>query len=139
MSNRVKNLWNGASRRRVEISRVKQTPQELKSDNQGKTIMKHSSKLILSALLLTAGAVAAPASAAPLSSSLTLKNVQTATVDHVQWRHRHYGRRAYRAYGFVPGYRYGRRHRYHGSTNGSYRGCTGDQGTDSAYPSWACQ
>jgi len=92
-------------------------------------IMRTSLKILAPALFATMLSMAGPAGAAPLSSSLALKNSDAAAVETVQWRrhHRYYHR-----------YSSARRH-YRGSTNGSYRGCTGDEGTDSAFPSWQCQ
>ena len=52
----------------------------------------------------------------------------------------YYGDYGYDAYaydpGYAPGYVYARRYR---GNYGGYRGCTGDENVDSAYPSWACQ
>jgi hypothetical protein len=50
-------------------------------------------------------------------------------------RYYNYGDYGYGAYAYDPGYAYGPRYRNYGW----YRGCTGDENVDSAYPSWACQ
>ena len=82
------------------------------------------------ALCAAAGAVAlyaAPASAVQPSAPLALKSAQTQNVETVRWRHRS---RAYGAYARATGYRgYGERRR---------RGCSGEESTDAAFPSWMC-
>jgi hypothetical protein len=66
------------------------------------------------------------------SAPLALKSAQTQSVETVRWRHRYhsrwYGARgAYAAAGRYRGY--GERHR---------RGCSGEESTDAAFPSWMC-
>jgi len=48
----------------------------------------------------------------------------------------YYGDYGYGAYAYEPGYVYAPRYR---GNYGWYRGCTGDENVDSAYPSWACR
>jgi len=124
---------------------------------------------ILSVAAIAAGAswIAAPAGAAPLASSLAVKNADAATVESVQWRRWHRGRwigpaagfaagvaigsalapryydygypgynYGYGAYAYDPGYAYVPAPRYRSY---GYYGCTGDDSTDSSYPSWMCR
>jgi hypothetical protein len=107
--------------------------------------------------------IAGSAVAAPLSPSLALESADAGAVETVQWRRGHRGRwigpgagfaagvvigsaiapryydygyyGGYGAYAYDPGYVYAPRYRSYGG----YRGCTGDENVDSAYPSWACQ
>jgi len=124
---------------------------------------------LIAASALSAASVpwfAGSAAAAPLSPSLALKSADAAAVETVQWRRGHrgrwigpgagfaagvvigsaiapryynngyYGDYGYGAYAYEPGYVYAPRYR---GNYGGYRGCTGDENVDSAYPSWACR
>jgi len=107
--------------------------------------------------------IAGSAAAAPVSPSLALKNADAVSVAAVQWRRGHHGRWIGPAAGFAagvvigsalaprygydgdgayasdPGSAYVPARRYFGGNCGSYRGCTGDENVDSAYPSWMCR
>jgi hypothetical protein len=91
--------------------------------------------LCAAVLCATAGAVAlyaAPAGAVQPSAPLALKSADTQNLETVRWRHRYYSRsfRARGAYAAAGRYRgYGERRR---------AGCTGEESTDAAYPSWKC-
>jgi hypothetical protein len=131
--------------------------------------MRTSWKILAPALIAaTVPWLAGSAGAAPLSSSLSLKNADAAAVETVQWRRGHrgrwigpaagfaagvaigsafapryydygyYGNPGYGAYAYDPGYVYAPAPRYR-RDYGGYRGCTGDENVDSAYPSWACR
>jgi hypothetical protein len=92
-------------------------------------------KLCAAVLCAAASAVAlnaAPAGAVQPSAPLAFKSADTQNLETVRWRHRYhsrwYGARgAYAAAGRYRGY--GERHR---------RGCTGEESTDAAFPSWKC-
>jgi len=45
----------------------------------------------------------------------------------------------YGAYAYAPGYAYVPARRYPGYGSYGYYGCTGDDSTDSSYPSWMCR
>jgi hypothetical protein len=93
-------------------------------------------KILCAAVLCAAaGAVAlyaAPAGAVQPSAPLALKSADTQNLETVRWRHRYhsrwYGARgAYAAAGRYRGY--GERYR---------RGCSSDESTNAAFPSWMC-
>src|SRR5215467_1027849 len=92
-----------------------------------------SKMLCAAALCAAAGAVAlyaAPAGAVQPSAPLALKSADSQNVETVRWRHRYRGFSARGAYARAPGYNsYGVRHR---------RGCSGEESTDAAFPSWMC-
>ncbi len=86
-------------------------------------------------LCAAAGAVALyapPAGALQPSAPLALKSADTQSVETVRWRYRYHSRwfGARGAYASAGRYRsYGERRR---------RGCSGEESTDSAFPSWMC-
>jgi len=93
-----------------------------------------TSKVLCAAVLCAAaGAVAlyaAPAGAVQPSAPLALKSADNQNVETVRWRHRYRGYSARGAYAAAGRYRgYGERHR---------RGCSGEESTDAAFPSWKC-
>jgi hypothetical protein len=89
-------------------------------------------KMMLCAVASAVALYAPPAGAVQPSAPLALKSAQTQSVETVRWRHRYHSRwfGARGAYAAAGRYRsYGERHR---------RGCSGEESTDAAFPSWMC-